>query len=551
MRKLVYFIVVCGIFCACNSNVRLHTRQLKWLDEQLESSPKMVLDSLQHIDADQLTVSQRAYYHLLSASATDKNLKNLANDSCLLVALGYFTDNKDVYNIARCQYYLGRYQHKHNNIKNAFELFKQAEQNAKESNKDVAHLLGLIYYQQGLILKQQYNYSEAAKIFDKSFDKFIESKDTISATYSLKYKGVLQINKKDFNQAHKTLIQSLNLINSTHNNSLKKTLAQNSVLFAISYYYLQNKEYDKSLNQINDCITFLSKNNINISSEYYFNIARIHYYKHQIDSAKLYCQKMIKIAKRQNNANNITNGYRTLSNILEKEGDYKKACSYRKYSEQLKDSLTNATYQNNILELEKKYNTSEAQKQLLQAKYDKYKSLALITLFVFIVFEAGYIANKYHKKLKTKYIHLSKIAKHHEWGFAVAKEFINENHVAYNELEKTLNREKALHNINTEFYNRFHEALMQQKANYLERLFYRLTTLDGNFANKFQSLFPEFNTDELLLASFIQHQWKLIDIASILHIDIEAARKRKKRLEQKISLKLGRDIDINDYLIHL
>ena len=108
MKKLVYLIVLCGILCACNFDIRLHTKQLKWLDRQLESSPKMVLDSLRHMNVDKLTESQRAYYYLLSASATDKNLKRLANDSCLLVALEYFTENKDIYNIARCQYYLGK-----------------------------------------------------------------------------------------------------------------------------------------------------------------------------------------------------------------------------------------------------------------------------------------------------------------------------------------------------------------------------------------------------------------------------------------------------------
>ena len=130
----------------------------------------------------------------------------------------------------------------------------------------------------------------------------------------------------------------------------------------------------------------------------------------------------------------------------------------------------------------------------------------------------------------------------------MTKEFITENHIAYDELERLLNREKSLHHLSSESYKRLYEALIQQKANSSGRLIYRLTNFDGNFSIRFQRMFPECNTDELLLASMIHHQWRMTDMTTIFHASPEALRKRKNRLAHKISTKLQKEIDLDEFL---
>ena len=132
--------------------------------------------------------------------------------------------------------------------------------------------------------------------------------------------------------------------------------------------------------------------------------------------------------------------------------------------------------------------------------------------------------------------------------FMMTKEFITENHIAYDELERLLNREKSLHHLSSESYKRLYEALIQQKANSSGRLIYRLTNFDGNFSIRFQRMFPECNTDELLLASMIHHQWRMTDMTTIFHASPEALRKRKNRLAHKISTKLQKEIDLDEFL---
>lgn len=549
MTKVIFVIALLGVVASCNWNNNQYTNKLKNLDSQLDENPGMVWDSLKKMDTRDFSLSQKAYYYLLNASATDKNYVYLEKDSTLRVALEYYQDKKDYYNLARCQYYMGKYVKNKQQLKTAYNLFKQSELNLKQSSEEDPHLVGLIYYQLGLILKQQNNHLEAGSFFQNSYDAFIQAKDTVSASYSLRYKGALK--DKEFTQAKQDLFKSLELISKLKDSSEKVYQSKAGILSAISFFYIQHDSLKQSLEYSQKCLPLFLEQSKEVPSQYYWNILRAYYKQQQLDSARYYCNIMIESAKKEKSILNLISGYRTLSILEEKEGNFQKACQYKNYFNKLKDSLNKAVNTNNILDLERKYNHTETQRQLLKAENNNLRAYAIFTVIVFGLLSIGLPLYNRHKKLKLKYNKLSETIKHTEWGFLVTKEFITENHIAYDELERMLNREKSLDNINSDLYNKFHEALIQQKANYSGRLFDRLTSFDGNFGTKFQKLFPEFSTDELLMASMIHHKWKITDMTTIFHVSVEAIRKRKARLAHKISSKLKKDIDLDEYLANL
>lgn len=548
MWKKALVITLVGVVSSCNLFNSHYTKQLKHLDAQLEQYPKMVLDSLKKINPDQLNEYQKAYYYLLSASATDKNFIYLNNDSTLRIASEYFEDHEEYYNLSRCQYYLGKYAYKRKKTKEAYKLYKNAETNYKQDPQD-QHLLGLIYYQLGLIQKQQNNLSESKIFFQKSYDIFIEVKDTISACYALKYRGSVQ--GKDHQAAQKDLFESLKLISSLKEKNEKVQLTQNTILSAISLFYRKKGDLDLSIKYGKRCLASFQQQNKEIPSEYYNNLLNAFHKQHLSDSAKYYCNKMIKMAQKEKNDFNLINGYKFLSYLEEKKGNYQSACKLKDKLNHIKDSINEVRNSNNILELEKKYDTSETQRLLLKAENKNLKAYSLIIILGLTFLLIGLIVYHRMKKLKIQYDRLSEEVKHTGWGFLVTKEFINENHVAYDELERILNREKGFKNINDDLYNKLHEVLFQQKANYLGCLFDRLTSFDGNFGSKFQQLFPDCNTDELLMASMIHHKWKITDMTAILHSNVEAIRKRKSRLATKISNRLKKPIDLDEFLTNL
>lgn len=550
MKKFIYLVALLGVVASCNFSNNQFTSQLEYLDSQLEQNPEMVWDSLKKMDSQKMSPSQQAYYYLLNASATDKNLVYLENDSTLRVALDYYEDQKDFYNLARCQYYLGKYLRLKGIVRDAFELLKQAELNLSQDNKN-SHLYGLIYYQLALVQKTQNNQSEAKLLSEKSYNIFMETRDTVSAVYALKLKGMIMINMKLFSKAKDNFFQCNILLSKMKENTDKVFQAKNSIYSVISSFYRKVDSLKGALEYAQKSLQLHATEKKEISSNYYTNLAFTYYRLNQVDSTKLYTNKLITRAKKENNLFNQINGYRILSKLEEKNKNYKEAYKLMQISNILKDTLNKSQNLNNIMELEKRYNTAENQRLLLKSEKSKWQAYTISSLALLVIFLIGFPLYSHHRKLKLKYNQLSEAVKHTEWGFLVTKEFITENHIAYDELERILNREKSLKNINSELYNRFHEAIVQQKADYSGRLIDRLTSFDGAFAKKFQRLFPDFSTDELLMASMIHHKWKITDMTTIFHSSLEAIRKRKSRLSQKISSKLKKDIDLDDYLANL
>ena len=551
MIKTICVLALMGVVASCTLVNNQYTSQLQELDSQLDSQPQMVWDSLKNMNPEEFSESQKAYYYLLSVSATDKNLVYLENDSTLRVALEYFQDHKDYYNLARSQYYLGKYIYNKQKHKEAYELFKEAESNLNHCKSNDLHLYGLIYYQLARSQAKQGFLKESEILSQQAYDIFTQIGDTVSAAYALKTKGIAQIDNKNFNEAKNNLFKSLEIISNIKDQSNKFYEAKRSILFSISLFYKQIDSLSQSLKYGKECLSLFQKEKKEIPSQHYCNVLFTFYRQQKFDSTRVYCNSMIRSAQQNNNTVNLINGYRILSILEEKSGNYKEVCQLKNISNRLKDSLNNVRNKINLLEVEKRYNNAESQRLILKAENEALKAYITIPFIILCFIIIGLLIYNRHKKLKIKYDRLSEMIKHTEWGFMVTKEFITENHIAYDELERMLNREKGLNNINSDLYNKFHEALIQQKANYSGRLFDRLTDFDGNFGKKFQQLFPEFSIDELLMASMIHHQWKITDMTTIFHTSIDAIRKRKNRLSHKISAKLKKEIDLDEYLTNL
>lgn len=551
MVKIIYLITLLGVVASCHIGNNQYTRILSDLDSQLEQNPELVWDSLKAIDPKVLNTSQQAYYYLLNASAMDKNLIWLENDSTLRVALDFYENKGNLYFLARCQYYLGKYAQKRQQTKEAFEYFKAAETNFNQSRSDHIHLLGLIHYRLSYLQKQQKNLKEAEDYARKSLKIFTETQDTLSSVYSLRLIGLLFLNAKKYDEAKNILDSCTNILSKTKDTTENFFQARNAILLTQSYLYRKINSLEKSLEYAKKSLSLHAYRKSIAPSHYYSNIVYSYYLMDKADSAKYYSNLLINQAKEEKNTFNIINGYKILSKIEYKDQNYQKAFQYLSLINNLKDTLAEKNRKANIFELEKKYNDSKTQRILHKAEKNKWQAYTATSLIVLILFVIGFPLYSRHRRLKMKYHKLSKAIKHTEWGFLLTKEFITENHIAYDELERMLNREKGLKNINIELYNRFHDALIQQKADYSGRLIERLTSFDGTFATKFQQLFPDFGTEELLMASMIHHQWKITDMTTIFHISLDALRKRKNRLAQKISARLKKEIDLEEYLTHL
>lgn len=542
-RYCFLILITLGVF-ACDTQLTPYMEQLTQWDKALENNPETIGDSLATLNVAKLNKAEKAYYYLLEAAVADKNLKQLKNDSTLLISERYYNSKKDYYALARTQYYLSKYQKEPQKI---YELLKTAEINFEKSPKDDYHILGLIYYWLGQIQYRQYNTSEAELYYKKSNQIYSEVKDSLYMIYSLRQLGRIYSNQKSFDLAKKNFAEALNILDNIDDvNSTQITQLYASILINQSLLFQKTGDLDSAFVISKKCISIIEKRNIPIKSSFYFIFIKILKLKGEIDSCKYYGIKMKNAAFKENNLFNLVNCYKTLSQIEEEQKNYQKACEFNSKYNELKDEL-NSKYEREILkELEQKYALAEKEKENLK---DRNKSLWYFTISLTIALTASIVALYFswiHRKLKVKNAHLSEEIAKTQWGFALSKELIADNSSAYEKLELLLTKNIKL--IPNKVYYEFENSLKAQKEEYSQRLFSALTNIDNNFIEKLQRKFPELNIDEVMLAYMLRHEWDINDIAQVFRISFEAFKKRKYRLKVKI---LGTDnnkISLEDYL---
>lgn len=542
-RYCFLILITLGVF-ACDTQLTPYMEQLTQWDKALENNPETIGDSLATLNVAKLNKAEKAYYYLLEAAVADKNLKQLKNDSTLLISERYYNSKKDYYALARTQYYLSKYQKEPQKI---YELLKTAEINFEKSPKDDYHILGLIYYWLGQIQYRQYNTSEAELYYKKSNQIYSEVKDSLYMIYSLRQLGRIYSNQKSFDLAKKNFAEALNILDNIDDvNSTQITQLYASILINQSLLFQKTGDLDSAFVISKKCISIIEKRNIPIKSSFYFIFIKILKLKGEIDSCKYYGIKMKNAAFKENNLFNLVNCYKTLSQIEEEQKNYQKACEFNSKYNELKDEL-NSKHEREILkELEQKYALAEKEKENLK---DRNKSLWYFTISLTIALTASIVALYFswiHRKLKVKNAHLSEEIAKTQWGFALSKELIADNSSAYEKLELLLTKNIKL--IPDKVYYEFENSLKAQKEEYSQRLFSALTNIDNNFIEKLQRKFPELNIDEVMLAYMLRHEWDINDIAQVFRISFEAFKKRKYRLKVKI---LGTDnnkISLEDYL---
>ena len=542
-RYCFLILITLGVF-ACDTQLTPYMEQLTQWDKALENNPETIGDSLATLNVAKLNKAEKAYYYLLEAAVADKNLKQLKNDSTLLISERYYNSKKDYYALARTQYYLSKYQEDPQKI---YELLKTAEINFEKSPKDDYHILGLIYYWLGQIQYKQINLSEAELYYKKSNQIYSKLKDSLYMVYSLRQLNRIYNKQKKYDLAKENTNQMLEIITYIDNkNDSQISELYASILNNQSFLFINTGNTDSALMASRKCISLLDNRDISIKSPYYLGIINVFRKKAEIDSCKFYGMKMKKAAEQENKLFNLANCYKNLSQISIEQKDYKQACVYNSLFNKLKDQI-NSNHEKEVLkELEQKYALAEKEKENLR---DRNRSLWYFTISLTIALTASIVALYFswiHRKLKVKNAHLSEEIAKTQWGFALSKELIADNSSAYEKLELLLTKNIKL--IPDKVYYEFENSLKAQKEEYSQRLFSALTNIDNNFIEKLQYKFPDLNIDEVMLAYMLRHEWDINDIAQVFRITFEAFKKRKYRLKIKI---LGADnnkISLEDYL---
>lgn len=334
----------------------------------------------------------RMYHALLTLRAEDKLYVRQTSDSLIKSIVTYYNKQGDAAKRLEAYYMLGRIYRDLDEPLEALKAFQEAADLGKKAQQ--YDLLGRVYEQKMYVFSYQNLLAEASEMANKSYDYYCMQKDTIGITYALRNKARLysKINQKDSMEIcyQKAVRIAFNA---------KDTLTAYSILRELAAILADLHRYDDS----EKALAYIPEKSKKENAITLYNIARIHLYRQQEDSARYYLLKALQ-AKYNKNIYLQKSIYQQLSSLSEKQGEVAQALRYERTCAMLKDSIAAITQTEAIYKIHALYNyqkiKQEKDRLLLQNEHQQkllYLSL-LILLGIGILISWGIRQFKQYKQ---------------------------------------------------------------------------------------------------------------------------------------------------------
>lgn len=334
----------------------------------------------------------RMYHALLTLRAEDKLYVRQTSDSLIKSIVTYYNKQGDTAKRLEAYYMLGRIYRDLDEPLEALKAFQEAADLGKKAQQ--YDLLGRVYEQKMYVFSYQNLLAEASEMANKSYDYYCMQKDTIGITYALRNKARLysKINQKDSMEIcyQKAVRIAFNA---------KDTLTAYSILRELAAILADLHRYDDS----EKALAYIPEKSKKENAITLYNIARIHLYRQQEDSARYYLLKALQ-AKYNKNIYLQKSIYQQLSSLSEKQGEVAQALRYERTCAMFKDSIAAITQTEAIYKIHALYNyqkiKQEKDRLLLQNEHQQkllYLSL-LILLGISILISWGIRRFKQYKQ---------------------------------------------------------------------------------------------------------------------------------------------------------
>lgn len=371
---------------SCQRNNSDTTEILVKLEESVEKKPDSVLSILDSIiDPYILKEEDHNKFLLLQIQAKDKSYKNISSDTLLFQVKDYYLKKNDIDNTALASYYCGRILQEQNEDKRAIKEYQTAEKYAEDTKNNT--LKGLIQNAIGSILLKQFIETEAIKHFSKAASYFNLANNTRNEIVTYNQMGNTYLMKSISDSAFYYYKKGFKLAEMVND-----SLQMSNITQCMGIAYRQTGNFNQAVESFRNAEKYIGNNDY--KAKLYLNLSKTFYEKGNQDSAKLYVNKSLIIAK-DDDVNLLANIYKTLSQIEENQGNYSQSLFfYKKYADNL-EQIVDENKNIKILELQKKYEYEHFQNENNRLKIKEQKTFLLFTI-VIIIF--GIVSVFFYKK---------------------------------------------------------------------------------------------------------------------------------------------------------
>ena len=400
MRTLsIFFLVMLLLFAtSCNKggDEEMLTRLNVW-DAMLDHDAQRVADSLKTIDRDELSRAGKAYYDLLKVISDDKTYVNFTSDSLINAVSDYYrSSNPEHNNFIRALAYQGivrtRLGVKDSTV---YEPLREAGMLLSDRPDSDPSLGYMIHYFLGNIHYNNRNYPSANDYFQEALGFARDENDSthVFDTYLALYWN--EMGQRDFTSSQNYL-DTLSLF--------YQLLPEKDyfILNAQSVFYDLVGDSERALEREKEKLNIFNIQNEKIElSRVYFNISNRYAGLEQLDSAMYFAEKSIDLIPDNDYRQNYLY-YHNLSQIAEKQGDYMLSNEYLKQAMEMHNRSLRERLDLQIAELEKIYDLSEAENEVLRARDQISKTIiiALIIVLILVFISMYAVWNRRNTQLK-------------------------------------------------------------------------------------------------------------------------------------------------------
>lgn len=321
---------------------------------------------------------------------------------------------------------------------------------------------------------------------------------------------------------------------------------------AIAFQEIGN--YDKSLHYLREALAFTSEEYE--KTKIYLNLAKT--FKDQ-DSISYYIQRSLLLQKEEKDPYLLSSAYNVLSNLEERNLNYKKALEYHKTYTNYLATILNQNENNRVSEIQKKYNIER-----IQNKYNKLslERLNIIVVFSICLFVLALIAlffyRKSYKNKKAMLIAENAAIESENralWLIEMSKSF-NEKEASFRNillhhfdiLKKAALLETHMKkgDENQYFIKKINDIVYGQETLDWNVVYRTINNLHDGFFDKLREKYPQLDEIEFRICCLIFTQFSSSEIAVITQLSINTIHMKRTSIRKKIGVEPSGDI--SDYL---
>lgn len=545
MWRRIFFLLGPIVFAICSScddkNDKCIYRQLSQLDSLVDSVPQFVADSLQNMNVEDMDRGNRAYYGLLKVISDDKACVNFMSDSQICAVADYYRQfDPGNSNYIRALAYQGivrtRIGVKDSTV---YEPLRKADKLFAEMPGRNPSLGYLINYFLGNINYNNRNYSSANNYFRSTLDYAREEGDSIHLfdTYLALYWNEMVQERLGCGKSY------LDTLSAFYNR-----LPGNDyfILNAQSIYYDVTGEPEKALESEKAKLALYAKQDENIEiSRVYFNISNIYFGLGQLDDAMKYALEAINSIEDTTYRQNYL-FYQNAANIAEKQGNFAMSYEYLKSAMELHNQSISARLDTQIAELEKKYDLTEAENEVLKARQQSlYIVIGALVVVIVLIFILMY-ALKIRRAAKSKLVQAENKMEQQEIQSKILKEEAGKRRwllQLYSHISDRLTFLQEEFEALTQRYISSHPKVYHEMETILKEANTDLRDITKHLAPDDETFYAYtllkddeglFNATEKILLMLLACNADNRQLATFMNTSLESIRVRKSQLKKKM-----------------